>query len=160
MNTRFHCIVPAQSTASWRANSASWRVPVFIQDRAEALCSSRYPSMSEPPISTARPRGSELGDRRDARVDLVGAGRAFAIRDVAAGAQALTLMPDPSRAGAAVRRQDRGSRMARWRAAAKVYWSLRKTNAATWNKNSQTAQAVRAPDRIIRGAPAIRVHCF
>ena len=47
--------------------------------------------MSEPPISTARPRGKVLRDRRDARVDLVGAGRAFAIRNVVAGAQALTI---------------------------------------------------------------------
>jgi hypothetical protein len=32
-------------------------------------------------------------DRRDARMDAVGSGRAFGIRDVAAGAQTLTIWP-------------------------------------------------------------------
>ena len=93
MNTRFHCIAPAPNIAKCRASSASWRGPACSLDRGGAFCSSRYRSMSEPPISTARRRGVPGRDRRDARVDAVGAGRAFAIRGVAAGAQTLTIWP-------------------------------------------------------------------
>ena len=39
----------------------------------------------------AKRRGKVLRDRRDARMDLVGVGRAFAIRDVAAGTQTLRI---------------------------------------------------------------------
>jgi len=46
--------------------------------------------MARPPISTARPRERALRDRRNARMDVVGARWAFGIRDVAAGAQTLT----------------------------------------------------------------------
>ena len=91
MNTRFRCIVPTPNIANWRASSASWRTAASSPDRGEASCSSPYRSMSGLPISTVRRRENAGRDRRDARMDAVGASRAFAIRDVAAGAQALTI---------------------------------------------------------------------
>jgi|SRR5690349_21747074 len=61
--------------------------------RGEAYCGSRDRSMSQPPISTARRREKALHDRRTTRMDVLGAGRAFGLCDVAAGVQALTIWP-------------------------------------------------------------------
>ena len=90
MNARLRCIAPAPSIGNWRASSANWREPASSQDRGEAYRGSRCRSITEPPISTARPRERARRDRRNARMDVVGATRAFDIRDVAAGAQTLT----------------------------------------------------------------------
>ena len=68
--------------------SANWREPASSQDRGEAYCGSPCRSITEPLISTVKPREKALRDRRDPRMDVVGAGRAFGIRDVATGSNA------------------------------------------------------------------------
>src|SRR5262249_27308055 len=70
----------------------SWREPASFPDRGEAFCSSPNRSMSKPPISTARRCGKARRDRRNTRMDPMGAGRAFAVRDVATGAQVMTIL--------------------------------------------------------------------
>jgi hypothetical protein len=90
MSTRFRCIAPVPSIANWRPTSGIWRGPAFSLGRGEAYCSSQFRSMSEPPISTAKPRENTLRDRRDAGMDVVAAGGAFGFADLARGAQIVT----------------------------------------------------------------------
>jgi hypothetical protein len=89
MSTRFRCITPAQSIAILQASCANWPELASFLDPGEAYCGSRDHSIAEPPTSTAGPRQRARRDRRDARMDAVGVGRALDIRDVFAGAQTL-----------------------------------------------------------------------
>jgi hypothetical protein len=91
MNTRFRCVAPARNIATLQASCASWPEPVCFLDPGEAYCGSRDHSIAEPPTSTAGPRQRARRDRRDARMDAVGIGRALDIRDVFAGAQTLAV---------------------------------------------------------------------
>lgn len=92
----FSCVGRARSTANWRASCASWHGPAFSPAHGETCCSLRYHSMSEPPISTAETE-KWLHDRRNARMDVVGAGRALGRCDVA-----VTSYPDQFSLGVVV----------------------------------------------------------
>src|SRR5689334_3103595 len=98
MSTRSRCRGPPPSIASWVANSASWRGPATFLDRGEASCGSREGAIAGLLTLTPKPQHKAARDRRNTRVDVVGAGRAVDIYYVAAGAQTLDSAPGPSRA--------------------------------------------------------------
>jgi hypothetical protein len=90
MNTRYRCVAPAQNIATSQASCANWPERASFPDLGEAYCDLRDHSIAERPTSTAGPHRGALRDRRDARMDAVGTGRALDIRDVFAGAETLT----------------------------------------------------------------------
>jgi hypothetical protein len=87
MNTRFRCVVPAQSIANSQASCASWPEPASFPDPGEVYYGLRDRSIAEPPTSTAEPHQRALHDRRDPRMDAVGTGLALDIYNVFATAQ-------------------------------------------------------------------------
>ena len=90
MSTRFRCRNPPPSTASWAPNFASCRGPPSSLDHGELSRGSRDRSIAGPPTSTRKPRDKIARDRRDPRMDAVGAGRALDVYYDAAGDQTLT----------------------------------------------------------------------
>ena len=91
MNTRFHCIAPAQSIVTSQAICASWPEPASFLDPGEAYYGLPHHSIAEPSTSTAGSYERTLRDRRDARMDAVGTGLAVDIHNVFAGTQALAV---------------------------------------------------------------------
>jgi hypothetical protein len=93
MDTRFRCITPVQNIASLQASCATWPEPPPFPDPGAACCNLQDHSIAEQPTSTVGPHERALRDRRDARMDTVGTGRAVDSDDVVAGIETLEARP-------------------------------------------------------------------
>jgi hypothetical protein len=86
MNTRFRCVLPPPSIATVLLVCATWPEPPPFPDLGEPCCNLQDRLIAGPPTSTVEPQERALRDRRDARMDAVGTGRALDRGDVFAGA--------------------------------------------------------------------------
>jgi hypothetical protein len=75
---------------------ATWPEPPPFPDPGEPYCNLQHRLIAELPTLTVGPHKKALRDRRDARMDAVGTGRALDSRDVFAGAETLRACSPPS----------------------------------------------------------------
>jgi hypothetical protein len=90
MKTRQNCATQAKPTARSPVSSASWRDDAGSEPDAASWYNSRLYLRIEPSALTT---AGDSRDRRDARMGIVGNGRALGVNNVAAAVEALVARP-------------------------------------------------------------------